>query len=63
VAQKYFMCIFMVHSVNTGCLSLSKLYQLTCILSFIIHLSGMRFVKDVTKKVHIIKERSFWDKT
>jgi len=57
------MCIFRVHSVNMGCLSLFKLRQLTCILSFIIHLVGMPFVKDVTTKVHIIKEQSFWDKT
>jgi hypothetical protein len=55
VTQKYFMCNFMVHSVNIGYLSLSKLYQSTCILSFIIHLSGMPLVKDVTTKVHIIK--------
>jgi hypothetical protein len=57
------MCIFRVHSVNKGSLSLFKLHQLTCILSFIIHLVGMPFVKDVTTKVHIIKEQSFWDKT
>jgi len=49
--------------VNRDCLCLSKCRQSTCILSVIIHLSGIGFMEAAIVMAQVIMELNLWYRT
>ncbi len=65
MAQKCFgLFFFRVYGVNRDCLCLSKCRQSTCILSVIIHLSGIGFMEAAAiVMAQVIMELNLWYRT